>query len=132
MAISAWQMYWITRLDAIHLVMFCAAIVGFIVVIASVGGLRITAQEEAEKQGRQPGEIIEQVKMWDVFVKIFISSLIITSTSCLVLLFTPTTKEAVAIIIAPAVVNNQDVQGIAENAPKLLNAKMQEWLKRHE
>ena len=42
--------------------------------------------------------------------------------------FIPSTKEACAIYLIPKIANNEQVQKIPENALRLLNAKLEEWI----
>ena len=42
--------------------------------------------------------------------------------------FTPTTKEMVAFIAVPKIINNEDVQEIPPNVAKFMNEKLKSWM----
>lgn len=46
----------------------------------------------------------------------------------MIYLFVPTGKELAAIYLIPKIVNNEQVQQVPDNALKLLNLKMEEWI----
>ena len=41
--------------------------------------------------------------------------------------FTPTTKQMIAIITIPKIVNNEQIQEMPDNALRLINQKLKEW-----
>lgn len=59
------------------------------------------------------------------YFKLCAGVFIITS---LIGLMVPTSKEAAAIYLIPKIVNNEQVQKVPENALKLLNTKMEQWI----
>jgi len=46
----------------------------------------------------------------------------------LIVTFIPNTKEIAAIYLIPKIVNNEEVKAVPDNALKLLNLKMEEWI----
>lgn len=114
--ITGFDIYLLTRLDAVNILFG---------IIATVSGLGLVVTliicifgkiEDDDRTAETGGKL----------ARIFIP-LSILSALCLTLI--PSTKEAAAIYLIPKVVNNAQVQQVPENALKLLNAKMQEWLK---
>jgi hypothetical protein len=61
-------------------------------------------------------------------IRWFALDALIIMFSALLLVFTPTLKEAAVIYLLPKVVNNEQVQELPENALKLLNGKMNQWM----
>jgi hypothetical protein len=60
----------------------------------------------------------------------WIRGLIVTLLICIVMaIFIPSTKELAAIYLIPKIVNNEQVQQVPDAALKLLNLKMEEWIK---
>jgi hypothetical protein len=47
----------------------------------------------------------------------------------LIVCLIPSTRSAIAIWAVPKVINNEQVQALPNNALKLVNAQLQEWLK---
>lgn len=104
--------YWITRLDSIRalskaflVISLFAFLVCVIIYFATLGD-------------KKPFPIQYAMKIASIFLLI----------SALMLVFVPSSKEAAAIYLLPKVVNNEEVQKIPNNAVKLLNAKMEEWM----
>ena len=40
----------------------------------------------------------------------------------------PSTKEAIAMVLIPAAINNEEIQRVLENALKLFNTQLEAWL----
>lgn len=110
MIITAWQMYWITRLDSIHTLVVVSAFLFFIVFGGSIAAILANVYDSSK------------------FRVITATSLILAVLLGISAAFIPSTKDAAAIIIVPEIANNQDVQDVVKTAPQLLNVKMQEWL----
>lgn len=108
--ITGWDIYLITRLQGLVL---CFGVFAFLLLaIAFIAGIYVIVEEEMEEHGR---------KIW---------ALLIGGIICVVLTcFVPTTKEAVAIWALPKIANNETVQEIPDNFAKLVNKKLQEWMK---
>jgi len=105
---NGWLIYWITRLDALQ--------AGFIVTLVVGTILSIVMSIAFFSEGWEPG------KMW---LKRFVS---IAITAGLLLVFLPSTKEAVAIYLIPKIANNEQVQKVPEQALRMLNAKLEQWI----
>ena len=56
-----------------------------------------------------------------------INSMLIVS--CITLPLSPLPSSAIAIWAVPKVINNEQVQALPDNALKLVNEQLQEWLK---
>ena len=111
-----WQMvYWITRLDALKIVLAVCAVACVVIGIVCLIGLMSSAiDEDGEKAKRWGKQSIWPIVLFLVFL--------------LFDAFLPSTKEACAIYLIPKVVNNEEVQKVPQNALKLLNAKLEEWI----
>lgn len=107
---TGWEIYWFTRLDAIHR-FFVITLIVLSIAIPSVGMM-------AHMEG-----------FWGKVRKWIFAGLIIAVISGLGLMFIPTTKEAAVIYLLPKIANNEQVQKVPENFVKLLNTKMEEWMK---
>lgn len=108
------QVYWITRCDALH--GFASALMA-VGIIATVFGTFIGPAAFSEL-----GLDYEAHKK---SIRLIVGTILSCLTlSCLLLVFIPTTKEMAAIIVLPAVANNEDVQALGSELPKLAR----EWL----
>jgi hypothetical protein len=107
--ITSWDVYWITRLDAIGIVL------GIFVTIFTV--LSIFAWIPTITD-----DFVPEIKR---FYKLAVVVLIV---SLLGFAFIPSTKEAAAIYMIPKIVNNEQVQKLPDNAMKFLNGKFEEWI----
>ena len=110
MVITAWQMYWITRLDSINTLVVVSALLFFTVFGGSLATILANVYDSSK------------------FRFITATSLILSILFGVSAVFIPSTKDAAAIIMIPRIANNQDVQDVVKTAPQLLNVKMQEWL----
>ena len=110
--ISAWDIYWITRLDNLSTTFaLTAALCGFVVFFGLM--YSVIELEDEERRG------------WlrKIFgVAIFGALMVIGGV------LTPSTKEMCAIIVLPRVVNNQDVQVLGADLPKLARAWLEELM----
>ena len=101
--ITPWQIYWITRLDSLSglFAFCCAASVAFIILLSVVA---IAAEYE---------------EWYADYIKAFKGRLIKGVVSLmffgLSLALTPTTKEAIAIMVIPRIANNEDLQGLGKD-----------------
>lgn len=109
--ITSWDIYWITRLDSICLFIgfLDVALLIFLIFFPMIADLSLNF------------EPIRIVKYEGFFAFIFL-------LLCLCGVFIPSTKEVVAIYLIPKIANNEQMQKIPDNAAKLLNAKMEEWI----
>lgn len=114
--ISPWTIYWITRLDAIRGLSNTVFIIGAILLCVLMCITPIIIDVWGEKDKRK---IILRA------IRIGIGSVCV-GVACLT--FTPSTKEAAAIYLIPKIVNNEQVQQVPENALRLLNIKLEEWI----
>ena len=113
-----WQMvYWITRLDMIRVLMIVCTVFGGGGTLSYIV-FWIASKVECEEEARKDRKIYKALRPTIYFF--FISLMGLT--------FIPSTKEACAIYLIPKVVNNEEVQKVPNNALKLLNAKLEEWI----
>jgi hypothetical protein len=117
--ITAWDIYWITRLDSINT--FLATI--FFIPLG-IGCLTLMFYPIL-KMDVFDGEENKFRKFNKVLFKILpIYILIVGTIFCIF----PNTKEAVAIYLIPKIANNEQVQKLPDNAMKFLNGKLEEWI----
>lgn len=112
--ITGFDIYLMTRLDSIIGLSLGISIVGWI-------GILITGIIAAVNHDF--GDDITLMK------KILKISTPIVLFFTLLALFVPSSKEAAAIYLIPKIANNEQVQQLPENAMKVLNLKLQEWIK---
>lgn len=114
--ITAWDVYWITRLNGLGFL--CGAAVFISVAFITVWVFIMVPfelwEDNEEKHPRY-------LRMLYFAIGVGLSSLVILS-------FIPSTKEAVAIYMIPKIVNNEQVQKLPDNAMKFLNEKFEGWL----
>jgi hypothetical protein len=76
-----------------------------------------------------PGEAWEDnEEKHPTYLRSLYSIVAVGSVFLLIGLFTPSTKEMVAIYMIPKIVNNEQVQKLPDNAMKFLNGKFEEWI----
>lgn len=128
MYLSNLDIYWFTRLEEVKsLLTFDIAKLLFIGAIASLLICVLTNLSENSK-----GEVIldttKALTMAKRSVKYLILYLCIPTILTIAAVFIPTQKEMAAIIMIPAIVNNEALQKVPDNVLNLLNAKLEEWL----
>ena len=113
--ITAWDIYWITRLDMVGDMFFLFSFIGAFAVL----GVFMYNNMALEIEG---ADLFTSCKKC---VRIYIVGATIL---CLATIILPSTKEFVAIYAIPAIVNNEDVQEIPQNTAKFINDKLKEWM----
>jgi len=113
--ITAWDIYWITRLDGIKECFVPLVIIGVVGTICFFIGGAVNYFSDDKPLGK---------KIWS-FLFITIPVLLIGMASAALI---PSTKTAIAIYAIPKIANNESVQQIPVNFAKLINAKLQEWM----
>jgi len=128
---TGWEVYWLTRLDAIRETLGILCVAGVAGLI--VGGILYGISCEDYKWSRYDDEMWERAKKtresqgkWAR--RILITCLFTIAFSLLTGVFVPTLKEAAAIYLIPPIVNNEDMQEIPADAAKLLHNKLEEWI----
>jgi len=107
--ITSWDIYWITRLDAI-----CGAL-AFISILGAVG---LCAA----------GVIVTVEDLWKDYWRKYMVAVMALMVFMFCGLLTPNTKTAIAIYMVPKIVNNDHVMQLPEKAAKYLNGKFDEWI----
>ena len=115
--ITEWTIYWITRLDTINGSAKVVVITGC--AISAIGLFAWGMIRDSIATADEPR--LDAWMKWG-YKRLFWVLLIAFP----VLLFTPTSKEAAAIIVLPRIINNQDVQALGADLPKLAR----EWLEK--
>ena len=111
-AISAWDVYWITRLDNLSVAFVSmAALCGVVVLF----GLLFSFLELDDEDRRGP---LRKIFWVAIFGAAMVAGVILT----------PSTKEMCAIIVLPRVINNQDVQALGADLPKLARSWLEELM----
>jgi hypothetical protein len=118
--ITSWDIYWITRLDSIGCLIGISIIVAIILlaVIAIFYPLFVDEYNSNKDIGRHS----KTYRVALISLSIGIVSLALLGT------FIPSTKEFAAIYLIPKIANNEQMKKIPDNAVKLLNAKMEEYI----
>jgi len=114
--ITAWDVYWITRLDGIGLGLPLVFITAIFVVIAWIIAMSAGSMWEDNEEKRPK------------YLRFLYAAIGVGALALTVGLFVPTTKEAVAIYMIPKIANNEQVQKLPDNAMKFLNGKFEEWI----
>ena len=118
--ITSWDIYWITRLDAIIGLLVVLIIIGMVVGILGNVWYVCWIKDYCKKE--------EESIHWKRVKRIVIADVICILCFCLGLCFIPSTKEFAAIYLIPKIANNEQVKKIPDNAMKLLNGKLEEWI----
>lgn len=108
--ISSWEIFWLLKLD----VLCCVFVTIFI-----MGAALMVTNGSVYLEDRT----IKKAKYLSMFFGFI--SLVSISTA----IFMPSTKQAAIIYLLPRIANNEEVQKLPSNATKLLNAKLQDWVK---
>ena len=110
------HLYWIVMLDNIKGLVHTMIVFGSALSIVSAGAfLMFVAMGELKKK-QVKNFIIAEI----VWVLTFVFGLLGNA-------FIPSTKQMIAIITIPKIVNNEQVQEMPDNALKLINKKLREW-----
>lgn len=123
---SGSQVYWLTRLDGIGVLLTTLAIISAVAVgmtvLASFIAMDFVNIDLAYDHSRKMGE--KKQAAWLATrkraVRWVAAPLILGAAS----VFVPTTKEAAAILVLPAVANSQDVQAMSKDIVQLAR----EWI----
>ena len=105
MEITTWQIYWITRLDAV--LMFFAFL---FVICVCIGITALILYPEYPNESKR-------------FVKLSIPAMIL---SLLLFVFIPSSKQMAAIIIIPRIINNEKIQVFPNQIMDLASEWLQE------
>lgn len=117
------SIYWITRLDHINSALITFLVISsFITVIGVIGFLVNKADLMQYADGNYTNR---EAKVYaKIFKRIFQVSIPVFVLCLAGVLFVPTTKEVCAIKIIPALVNNQQIQGVGTDVLQLA----QDWI----
>ena len=110
------HLYWIVMLDNIKDLTHTMIVVGAGLLVISFLALPLFIEEEKLKKNHVKNFLIAEM-VWGLIV-IF---------GILGNAFIPSTKQMIAIITIPKIVNNEQVQEMPDNALKLINKKLREW-----
>jgi len=115
--ITSFQIYWLLKLDSIVVFsrILAVATVGILVIIFI---FHLVMLDEYNLKKEKEDEIKKNLKKRaSTFTAIFFIFSLIS-------VFTPTTKQMAAIIVAPAIINNKKVQQIPEKVLDILGLSM--------
>jgi len=112
--ITGFDIYLLTRADYIQLVFLTFGTISAIgsIILAIIVGINKSFGDDISFE--------KKILKWCVPITLFL---------LLVGILTPSSKEIAAIYLVPKIVNNEQVQQVPENAMKVLNLKLQEWIK---
>lgn len=131
MVISGWEMYLITRMDAIIGIMFATLLLGAAAAAVFIALTAVSYQEYSQYIDRGDSyerERNREKRSYDFFKKFLKISVSTTVAAMILLCLTPTTKDLAMIYIVPAITKNEQVQKLPANFVKFLNAKMEKWI----
>jgi len=109
--ITGWEIYWITRLDAI-----CMFLV--------IGGTCAVICSPLVSMALDDFFDVEREKRMRIAATTFFAGIAFLAASVLI----PTTNQAVAIYMVPKIANNEQMQKLPDNAMKFLNTKFEAWI----
>lgn len=118
--ITAWQIYLITRLDALIGVSVGILIFTGLVIIVTLGKWQTYSDNYDWKDNKE--NLVPIFKKW---LKIEFALLIM---SLFVIVTIPTSKEAAAILIIPKIANNEHVQNIPNKTLELVEKQLDQWI----
>jgi len=116
--ITSWDIYWITRLDSASFVLAAVFIISIIAIVVLLIARACLAEPYYAWEKKFNAEWLTPLKI----------TLAMAMLSGFISLFIPTTKEFAAIYLIPKIANNEQVQKIPDNATRLLNAKLEQWI----
>ena len=117
--LSAWDVYWVMQADTIHHTANGCALVSTMAVF--LGAVIVCASYEELMFPKPIGLIIRRV--WLSLIPIAFLSIIAAT-------FLPTTKTVAAIIVLPAIANNEQLHGEAEELYHLAKEALTDMVKK--
>jgi uncharacterized BrkB/YihY/UPF0761 family membrane protein len=117
-------MYWITRLDALNNLSFFITVALIVALVVTGICYAVWISDHyvpANKEDPRP-------KHWRRYRQLLVIITLNILLFAFIKVLLPTTKEFAAIYLIPKTVNNEQIQKIPDNAAKLLNAKLEEWI----
>lgn len=118
--ITAWQIYLITRLDALIGVSVVILIFTGLVIIVTLVKWQTYSDNYDWKDNKE--NLVPIFKKW---LKIEFALLIM---SLFVIVTIPSSKEAAAILIIPKIANNEHVQNIPNKTLELVEKQLDQWI----
>ena len=116
--ITSWDIYWITRLDSICFGLNCLGLFIFFFMVIYLVLMMIKNDDDDEPS----------IEIRKRIMRKFIKIISITSAIMFATNFVPTTKQMVAIIVVPKMINNEKIQQIPENVADFLNTELKKWI----
>jgi len=116
---TEFDLYLLTRLDSLQCLfagITVVSVLGFIVSLITMGMWY-------DSLGKHTGLI----EIWKKIRKYTFISVAVFVFGVLGSITIPSTKEMIAILFVPKIVNNEQVQGIGEDGLKLIRAKLDQW-----
>lgn len=125
--ITSWQIYWITRLDGLVTISVAASMLLSIAVVSLLTATIVTYVSSNDDNWSESYRTRNR-KYFILWRKICLISVPFLIISVLSANMIPTTKEFAAIYMIPKIANNEQVQKVPDNALKLLNSKLEQWI----
>jgi len=120
---TGWEVYWLTRLDAIHHISGAVALFGL--VLGGIAGIFFCIFIAVRKFNPKDEDA---AMFYEATRRIALALLIPGMVAIAINTFVPTLRESAAIYLIPPIVNNEDVQEIPADAAKLLHNKLEGWM----
>ena len=125
------MIYWITRLDAIQVALTVVVSVATVLIavkfiVSLIKYVNAYDNPQLEHDKCEAAMKHEQKTMLNIPVVGKYMVIILAIWLCVS--FVPTSKEAAAIYLIPKIANNEQVQKVPEQALRLLNVKLEQWI----
>jgi len=109
--ITSFQIYWLLMLDNISMFFTFVSAISIIAIVFMFFGKLFDFQLERDREKK-------------AFTKTTIVFLVFSMVTALIAIFTPNTRQMAAIIVAPAIINNKDVQQIPKRLLDVLGLSL--------
>jgi len=107
---NAWTIYWILKLDDIQLLFAILGSCGVAIVVFLLMPILMESN-------------------WERWRKDWMTAIIIFSFIILLAVLMPSTKQLATIIVAPKIINNEQIQQMPEKLLELGNKQVDKWIK---
>jgi len=113
--VTGWHIYWITRLDSIKNLVMIPSIV---LLVLGIIALFVVLPEALTEEDSVTKKVFRFAKT--VVPMAFLGLGLVTML--------PGKKDAIAIWVAPKILNNEDVQALPQDALKLVRKQLTSWI----
>jgi len=122
MDISAWDLYWVFRLDNIHNLL--TVTIGVTIILAAVGSFILTALWEDKDKQTGDGKVFRWARTK------YLPTCLVLLLALIAKVFLPTTREMAAIVVLPRLAQSQVVTEKLPAEAAELYGMLKQWLKK--